>query len=82
MGGRAIPMEDRMRRTTPRWIEDQAIAWDQVMTKSPKPGDRIAGALLLIASGIGLCAQKIHELKPQGTNAGRHNRTTHEKADR
>ena len=78
MGGRAIPMEDRMRQTTPRSIEDGAARL------SARPGVKhpsIVGALCLIAEAIGLCAQKIHELKPQGTNAGRHNRTTHEKAD-
>ena len=74
MGGRSIPMEDRMRQTTPRSIEDGAARL------SARPGVKhpsIVGALCLIAEAVGLCAQKIHELKPQNGTGGRQRPSKH-----
>lgn len=73
MGGRAIPIEDRMRHTTPRSIELDAAKYDK------EHGGSTVKALLLCARGLALCAQKIHELKPQGTNAGREQTSTRKK---
>lgn len=67
MGGRAIPMEDRMRETTPRSIEETA---QNFKTRESHHQD-IIDVLCLIAQGLALCAQKIHELKPQAGTTGR-----------